>query len=71
MLPINLFIDGRYFTSLVVADHLVMMQQILKMWSNFVCPLGPFLLAQSQIKLLLLLYSHHMYICMSLVRHRY
>ena len=26
-----------------------MMQQIFKMWSYFVCPLGPFLLAQSQI----------------------
>ena len=26
-----------------------MMQQIWKMWLNFVCPLGPFLLAQSHL----------------------
>ena len=28
---------------------LVMMQQIWKLWWNFMCPLGPFLLAQSHI----------------------
>ena len=40
-----------------------MMQQIWKMWSNFVCPLGPFLLAQSQLFNLLLKYS----ICYSIL----
>ena len=47
ILPMKLFIDGKNFTYLhSFSRSLVMMQQMGKMWSNFVWLLGPFPLAQ-------------------------
>ena len=44
-----------------------MIQQNLKMWSNFVCPLGPFSLAQSHIIPFNTVYTYNVILYVSIV----